>query len=409
MTVQTKTIREVTEKLIDYRGKTPPKTKSGIRLVTAKIVKEGRIVEENNEYIAPDLYESWMRRGLPLKGDILITTEAPLGEVAQIKTDEKIALAQRIILLRGRKELINQNYYFHALRSGFVQAELFKRSQGVTVTGIKQSELLKVEIPLFNIQSQQKIASILSAYDDLTEKNNKRIKILEQIAKSIYREWFMNKKNRNWKEVEVKEFADVYRGKSYKGSELSEKDGVPFITIKCINRGGGFRFDGLKLFNGKAKESNTVKPGDIVIAVTDMTQERMIVARPARIPKLKESGTFVFSMDLVKVLAKDEIYQNFLYGFFMYSGFGDLVKNYANGVNVLHLSQEHVANAKLLLPDKDNVEKYDQIVNPLYKEMDNLQLKNEILFKAKNLLLPKLISGELDVENLDIKIRPEIL
>jgi type I restriction enzyme S subunit len=291
------------------------------------------------------------------------------------------------------------------------EREIESLSKGATGQTELSKDLLKESI-VINASSlvvQQKIASILSAYDDLIENNNKRIKILEQTAQSIYREWFVKKKDNDWKEVVVNEIANVYRGKSYKGSELSETVGVPFITIKCINRGGGFRFDGLKLFNGQAKESNTLKPGDIVIAVTDMTQERMIVARPARIPKLKESGTFVFSMDLVKVLAKDDSYQNFLYGFFMYSGFGDLVKNYANGVNVLHLSQEHVANAKLFLPDKKTIERYDQIVSPLYKEMDNLQLKNEILVKTKNLLLPKLISGELDVEDLDIKIRTEIL
>jgi type I restriction enzyme S subunit len=198
------TISDVTEKLIDYRGKTPPKTKSGVRLVTAKIVKGGRIVDENNEYIASDYYDAWMRRGLPQKGDVLITTEAPLGEVAQIKTNEKIALAQRIILLRGKANIINQNYYFHTLRSDFVQSELSKRSQGVTVTGIKQSELLKVQIPVFSLVIQQKIASILSAYDDLIENNNKRIKILEETAQTIYKN-FVKSKNNNWVDIKIGE------------------------------------------------------------------------------------------------------------------------------------------------------------------------------------------------------------
>lgn len=118
----TKTIDEVTETLIDYRGKTPPKTTEGIKLITAKVIKDGFILDGNHEYIAEAIYDSWMRRGLPQQRDILITTEAPLGEVAQLKTGEKIALAQRVILLRGNPDLIDQDYYFQALKSPFVQA-----------------------------------------------------------------------------------------------------------------------------------------------------------------------------------------------------------------------------------------------------------------------------------------------
>jgi type I restriction enzyme S subunit len=75
------TIDEATERLIDYRGKTPPKTDSGIRLVTAKVVKGGQILDDPAEYIATDFYDEWMRRGLPHKLDVLLTTEAPLGKL----------------------------------------------------------------------------------------------------------------------------------------------------------------------------------------------------------------------------------------------------------------------------------------------------------------------------------------
>jgi len=133
-----------------------------------------------------------MRRGLPRQWDILITTEAPLGEVAQLRTSEKVALAQRVILLRGKSSLIDQGYYFQALKSDFVQAELKSRATGTTVLGIKQSELKKVRIPYYPLPIQRKIAAILSAYDDLIENNTRRIKILEEMAQAIYREWFVH-------------------------------------------------------------------------------------------------------------------------------------------------------------------------------------------------------------------------
>lgn len=95
-------LEDCMDAIIDYRGKTPNKTTSGIPLITAKIIKNGRI-QDVTEFIAEDDYESWMRRGIPQSGDVVLTTEAPLGEVAQLDT-RKIALAQRVITLRGRKD-----------------------------------------------------------------------------------------------------------------------------------------------------------------------------------------------------------------------------------------------------------------------------------------------------------------
>ena len=188
----TLTIEEATERIIDYRGKTPPKTASGIRLVTAKVVKGGQIHDEPAEYIATDFYDEWMRRGLPQRLDVLLTTEAPLGEVAIIRGDTRIALAQRIILLRAKPDRIDPQYLFYALQSDFGQGELKARTSGTTVLGIKQSELRKVRVPLFPLPAQRRIAGILSAYDELIENSQRRTKILEKMARAIYREWFVH-------------------------------------------------------------------------------------------------------------------------------------------------------------------------------------------------------------------------
>jgi type I restriction enzyme S subunit len=186
------TIEQATDRLIDYRGKTPPKTDSGVRLITAKVVKGGQILEEPKEFIAEDFYDQWMRRGLPQKLDVLLTTEAPLGEVAILRDSKKIALAQRIILLRAKTGQVDPEFLFYTLQSDFGQGELKARASGTTVPGIKQSELLKVRIPIYPIEQQQRIARILSAYDELIENNQRRIRILEEMARTLYREWFVD-------------------------------------------------------------------------------------------------------------------------------------------------------------------------------------------------------------------------
>jgi type I restriction enzyme R subunit len=191
-TFPTRTIEEVTETLLDYRGKTPPKTKNGVKLITAKVIKDGFIIDGNHEYISEETYDTWMRRGLPKQWDILITTEAPLGKVAQLRTTECVALTQRVILLRGKVDVIDQGFYFYALKSDFVQNQLKQRATGTTVLGVKQTELRQVRIPYYPFLTQRKIASILSAYDDLIETNTRRIKTLEEMAQAIYREWFVH-------------------------------------------------------------------------------------------------------------------------------------------------------------------------------------------------------------------------
>lgn len=112
-------LEECLDALIDYRGKTPDKTDSGIPLITAKIIKAGRI-ETPTEFIAVDNYDAWMRRGIPRAGDVVLTVEAPLGEVAQLGK-EKVALAQRVVTLRGKKGLLDSTYLLYLLQSEELQ------------------------------------------------------------------------------------------------------------------------------------------------------------------------------------------------------------------------------------------------------------------------------------------------
>jgi len=184
------TLEKAMELIIDYRGKTPKKTDYGIPLITAKIVKNGRILEPN-EFISPEDYESWMRRGLPKPGDVVITTEAPMGEAAQLD-ERKVALAQRLITLRGKNGILHNNFLRFVLQSPNVENELKKRESGTTVTGIKQKELRKVRLPIPPYGEQIKISEILMSLDDKIELNNQVNKTLEQIAQTLFKHWFID-------------------------------------------------------------------------------------------------------------------------------------------------------------------------------------------------------------------------
>ena len=145
-------------RFIDYRGRTPEKAESGVLLLTAKNVRMGYIRAEPREFIAEEAYASWMTRGIPRRGDVLFTTEAPLANVAQVETDEPIALAQRLIAMQSPAGKIDSRFLKWSLMSPQMQSDIKQKGTGATVTGIK-AQLLKV-VPLYtpNLRRQQQIA-----------------------------------------------------------------------------------------------------------------------------------------------------------------------------------------------------------------------------------------------------------
>jgi type I restriction enzyme, S subunit len=210
--------------LIDYRGKTPQKTTFGIPLITAKIVKGGRL-ETPDEFIGVEDYESWMRRGIPKAGDVVVTTEAPLGEVAQLGT-ERVALAQRLIALRGKSGVLDNRFLKFLMQSEEVQDQLRARASGTTVLGIKQSELRKILLTLPPIDEQSAIAHILGTLDDKIELNRRMNETLEAMARALFKSWFVDfdpvrAKAEDRDPALPKHLADLFPN-SFEDSELSE-------------------------------------------------------------------------------------------------------------------------------------------------------------------------------------------
>lgn len=167
-------------RFIDYRGKTPSKTSSGVRLITAKNIKKGYISFEPEEFIAEEDYEGWMTRGIPNYGDVIFTTEAPLGNVAQLNIQGKYALAQRAITL----PIIDgayPEYLKYILMSQSMQKVINEQSTGTTVKGIKASKLKEIIIPLPSMKEQKEIIRIL----DSTLNNETKIEEVSNICEYI--------------------------------------------------------------------------------------------------------------------------------------------------------------------------------------------------------------------------------
>ncbi len=182
-------------RFIDYRGKTPVKTDSGIRLITAKNVKMGFLQEAPMEFIAAKDYQSWMTRGIPKMGDVLFTTEAPLANVAQLDTAEKVAFAQRVIIMQPDKVRLDSTFLKYLLLSAPVQQRIRAQGTGATVQGIKASLLKLIEISFpKDLTIQQEIVTKLDALNQETQRlaslYTRKLAALEALKKSLLHQAF---------------------------------------------------------------------------------------------------------------------------------------------------------------------------------------------------------------------------
>ncbi len=401
MSIETLSIEDAIERLIDYRGKTPPKVASGVRLVTAKVIKEGRILDDPAEYIAPEFYDEWMRRGLPRADDVLLTTEAPLGEVA-ILGATKVALAQRVILLRAKGDRVLPRFLYYALQSDFAQAELRRRATGTTVAGIKQSELRQARIPWFPIETQHHIARVLSAYDESIETNLRRIRVLEEMARVLYHEWFVELRApgvsvaievdvpAGWRFVRLGSIADVNRAQI---NTKTPPDRVLYIDISSVGPGIVREVSELAFAEAPGRARRIVQHGDILWScVRPNRRSHALVLSPK--PSTVASTGFA-------VLTATKVPFTFLYQATTTDAFVAYLANHATGAAYPAVTAKTFEDAEILVPPADLLERFAQVTTPMAELIANLQRQNLNLRATRDLLLPRLMSGQLSLADVN--------
>ncbi len=178
------------KKVIDYRGKAPPKAKSGIPLITAKNVRPGWLDMTNDEYIEKDKYEEWMSRGIPTEGDILFTTEAPLGNVALYPSLGKFALGQRLLALRPNPNKCVAPFIFYSLQGPTMQGAIDFHGTGSTAKGIKSKVLVRLSFCYPGVKEQQRIATCLTTLDSLITTENQKLETLKTHKKGLMQQLF---------------------------------------------------------------------------------------------------------------------------------------------------------------------------------------------------------------------------
>ena len=269
---------------------------------------------------------------------------------------------------------------------------------------------LPVLIPK-NVEIQRKIGTFLKQFDDKIEENERINNNLAEQIKTICTAWlsdyapFGGVLPDDWSKTPLSSIADFVSGYSYKGAELTESN-IAMATIKNFDRKGGFKLDGYKEIvpSSKLKDTQHAELFDTLVAHTDLTQNAEVIGNAE--PVMSKSGysDIVFSMDLVKVVPKNNHISKFLIAAILQDKkFKAHCLGYVNGTTVLHLSKKALPEYQLYLPDDLSALKpLDELVTALYQQISANIEEITKLEALRDTLLPKLMSGELDVSDTDI-------
>ncbi|MFZ3084943.1 restriction endonuclease subunit S [Rhodoferax ferrireducens] len=395
-------LEDCLDALIDYRGKTPVKTDSGIPLITAKVIKGGRI-ETPTEFIAKDAYATWMRRGIPKEGDVVLTVEAPLGEVAQLGP-EKIALAQRVVTLRGKSGLLDSTYLLYLLQTDEMQSQLKSRATGTTVLGIKQSELRKVTLTLPPFEQQLVAAATLKALDDRITLLRETNATLEAIAQALFKSWFVD-----FDPVRAKMEGRAPEGMDETTAALFPH-GFEESELGLVPRGWRTaRLDEfMELAYGKALKSTDRIPGEIPVygsgGITGhhneslVTGPSIIIGRKGTVGSLYWEDQPFFAIDTVFYLRTTI---PMTYCFYLLKTLGLTGMN--TDAAVPGLNRGNVYRLTTPFPDAAVLSAFDDVVGVIRKQVFRNSQQAQTLATLRDTLLPRLISGQLRLSDTSMK------
>lgn len=415
-------LEDALDVLIDYRGKSPPKALVGTPVISAKVVKGGRILRPIEQTIDPEYYPKWMTRGYPRAGDIVLTTEGPLGEVAQLDAETAtFAIGQRVVVLRGKPGVLDNTFLKFLLISPSQQAILSSFATGTTVEGISQKSLRSLPITLPPYPKQHAIASVLGALDDKIELNRRMNETLEAMARAIFRDWFVTfgptrakqegrapylapdiwslfparldgeGKPEGWITSTIGQEVDVAGGSTpstkeprFWGGDIAwatPKDLSSLSTPVLLNTERQITDEGLSQIGsgllpvGTVLLSSRAPIGYIAIAQIPTAVNQGFIAMICR---RRVSNVFAWLWTLANM---------------------ETVHQKANGSTFQEISKANFRPIAVTVAHEDILRIFDETVGPLFDRIVSNERENCALATTRDFLLPKLMSGEIRVKD----------
>ena len=395
---------DICKNIIDYRGKTPAKlgadwAKSGYRVLSAKNIKTGNIVQTNSiRYVDENLYKKWMKDEIE-RGDIIITSEAPFGEIYYWDSDEKIVLGQRLFGLKIN-EICYSKYLYYYMTTAQFQSELKNRATGTTVIGLRQPELLKCTVNLPSLDEQRRIAGILGSLDDKIELNRRINANLEAQEQALLRSWFVD-----FEPFRNGSFVDSELGKIPQGWKVETLSNLATVIKKGITPSNSETYSHYSIpayddaHFPERQSGETIKSGKYIVYNNSILLSKLNprIKRLWFIKTAEENA--ICSTEFIPIQTKDTDLISFVYYLIDNDIFYQQALSLVNGATGSH--QRFHAEDIMQIPfawNKDAAINFAQKANCILQKIEDNIKENQTLSTLRDTLLPKLMAGEIAIE-----------
>ena len=393
-------LEDACELIVDCPHSTARDEGKGFPLIRTPNIGRGRFLLENVHRVSESVYNKRNARAVPKDDDIILAREAPAGNVAIIKNGVKMCLGQRTVLLRPNKEVVNPDFLTYFLLAPEQQYGLLGTANGATVAHVNIPTIRNLKIKLPPLKTQERIGKILSAYDDLIENNQRQIKLLEEAVQRLYKEWFVDLRfpghentkitdgiPEGWRMAVLSEIASVNKESI---SKQYPYDYVDYIDIGAVSKGQINSVTRLSTKDAPGRAKRIAFDGDVLWGmVRPNLKSYALVFHP------KE--TSVFSTGFA-ILHAEKVPFSFLYCHVTQDEFVSYLINCTNGAAYPAVKPSHFENAVLLVPTDMVLSKFHSLVGQMFRQAEILEQKNQQAIEARDRLLPKLMSGEIEVE-----------
>ena len=296
---------------------------------------------------------------------------------------------QHVAIVRPNIQEVLPEYLQRVMVAPYMQAFMvgLASSQGGSRNALTKGNIEEFEILLPPLPVQRRIAEILGAYDDLIENNRRRIALLENMARELYRERFVRRAGGGRQKIRLGEFLTFTRGVGYSSKDIKSGENV-LLSMNNIRPYGGFIRDYSRSFCGRFSEAQKVEAGDLIMAITDMTQDRRIIGYTGIVPTGRKNR--IICTHLMKVFSErcDNLFLN---GMFNYSGLSKVISEHATGATVLGLTADILKDIQCELPAIKEQNRYVAEVEPIIRLSDNLANQCDCLARQRDALLPRLM------------------
>lgn len=395
-------LSDVCEFIVDCPHSTAPDEGKGYPLIRTPNVGKGRLDLNGVHRVSESVYKQRIQRGAPRANDLIFAREAPAGNVALVQENQTVCLGQRTVLIRPNVQKVNPQYLVYYLLSPKPQYELLGTANGATVAHVNLPAIrnLKIELPEKSVQD--KIGTILVTYDDLIENNQKQIKLLEEAAQRLYKEWFVDLRfpghentkivdgvPEGWQYEKLGDLVKTTSGgtPSRRKSEYYVNGNIRWIKTKELN--DRFIFETEEHITEDAVKNSSAKvlpEGALIVAMYGATIGKIGIT--AAEMACNQACCAFISFD-------DMISKEYLYCWLMDNR--EYLVSQGKGAAQSNLSQEMIRNFSLLCPDKKVIKIFTEIVTTMLENKRVLENKILMLSEARDDLLPKLMSGEVEV------------